>query len=295
MSFVFQEVRIQEDQREFRSEKEYEVIPNEEDQKVDNARKKSFCDKQLRGKRIHDMTNILSLFKKPITLLDVGTNVGIISLTALYCLNVSHSTLSIEPVPMNARQFMEDVRRMGNAMEDGRIVFREIGFSNVNEMKDIYVPHNRGSNAALSEIASTARSGEHPIQAVPIMLRKGDEVIHDMVTQLKHQRDPQIIKIDTQGNEPLVLAGMKDFLTKHREEGLMVFAEHDVRLLRTSGFHAYAVYDFMKRLGYRVYCKPEVSVSDNGYGDLQVRGEPWKRDYMTSKSCLDLIYWAGKE
>lgn len=85
------------------------------------------------------------------------------------------------------------------------------------------------------------------------------------------------------------------FLSQHRDDGLFVLAEHDRGLLKASGFSPYPVYDIMTALGYKVYCKPNVTVTNDGLGDLRVDGIEWTRDEMNTKRCDDLVYWAGKK
>ncbi|CAN8064328.1 unnamed protein product [Agarophyton chilense] len=262
---------------------------------LSDDQKQSYCKEHLAGNRFHPITRILQKFKKPVTVLDVGAHIGFVTLPALYCLPVQHSTLTIEPVPVNANELMRGVRRMGNAIAEKRISFRQVAFSNVSDSLKIYVPNARSDNAALSKKASVANIGNLPLSEVNVKLRKGDDLINDMVKELGDKRLPQIVKIDTQGQEPRVLEGMKTFLTEHRDDGLLVLAEHDKGLLKTSGFDAYPVYDFMEGLGYRVYCMPQITVTNDGQGDIQVTGTQWTRDQMNSKRCEDLVYWAGKK
>eukprot|EP00178_Gracilaria_changii_P014254 TRINITY_DN40321_c0_g1_i1.p1 TRINITY_DN40321_c0_g1~~TRINITY_DN40321_c0_g1_i1.p1 ORF type:complete len:312 (+),score=50.17 TRINITY_DN40321_c0_g1_i1:162-1097(+) len=253
-----------------------------------------YCIKATTDK-VHGVTKIMMHLKKPITLLDVGANHGHITLQTLYCMNVSHSALAVEPIPESARRLTSYVRRFGTAVADKRVSFRQVALSDVNRKSSIFLPANRSDNAALSKSASVKNVGERDVQEIVVNLRKADDLIDVMVNELSEKRMPVFVKIDTQGNEPRVMAGMKRFLSAHRDDGLLVFAEHDKNLLRESGFEASAAYDLMKSLGYRAYCKPEVRVTDDGLGHFELSGEEWKREHMWTKTCTDILYWSGRK
>lgn len=236
---------------------------------------------------MHEILTILSVLDAPIDFLDVGANTGKTSLPVIFCMHPKHRVLAVEPIEKNINSLLHsrDTLLAMNATESdasdeaGRLVVEKIALSDRAANGHMFFPASRGDNAALNRQASTIVFKDD-VRRESVRMETADAFLK------RHNAAPKLIKIDVQGSEIRVLKGMKNYLSTH--SGVMVLAEHDLRLLNSSGFAPTVVYDFMKALDYAVYCHPTVV---NRKGALFIQGDEHPREKIATVPCSDLTYW----
>lgn len=247
------------------------------------VRRQNFCNHYkhlLKEGKAHEAVQIMSLFNTPLTFLDVGANTGSISLPVLLCLRATHTVVSLEPINTNFQTLMraKEVLTRGSPQAN-RLWMEKLALSSVNGHKTMYVPGARGDNAALRRKASEIVFKEG-VRGEEVSVARGDSFLK------KNKLRPNFVKIDVQGAELNVLRGMENFLKS--EEHIVILAEHDSRLLDAWGYEKTAVFDYMKKLGFRVYCHPIAKVV---LGRFYTSSEEFSREQMLLSHCSDLLYW----
>lgn len=247
----------------------------------DTAFLRKYCDHYVgRGANVtHEFLNIVSHFKTPITILDVGANVGRVSLPAAYCFDVQHKVIAFEPLQENCDLIVSTGNRLGTALYDGRLSLVKGAVADEQGTSTMYFPQNRSDNGALNR-KSASLIVKNKLHSETVKVYKGDTFLN------REKVRPSLIKIDVQGAEIRVLRGLEQYL--RRQRGVLVLAEHYTSLLRSVGHHPLIVYDFMMSLGYSVYCKPRIAVTD---GRISVKGNMHSEASAMRQECIDLTYW----
>lgn len=242
---------------------------------------RSFVNGFGKSPRTHEIMDIMTKYRKAVTYLDVGANLGRTSLPAVYCLEPKHRVVAVEPVSKNVEVIMRDWERMQHVESVGeeRMRVRKMALSDTDGYTKMFVPGKRGDNAALNQDASQ------------LVFKDGlyTENVKTMTGDAFFKAEgiaPSVMKLDVQGSEVRVLRGMEQYL--RRAKGLVIVAEQDPRLMRKSGFETTAVFDLMTGLGFKAYCKPTVAMR----GDEPVMlGAERTRDEVQRVPCGDLTYW----
>lgn len=171
-------------------------------------------------------------------MIDVGANVGYFSLVALRRVGADGCVASIEASPRIVRQ-LETTMTLNGAPANVRIVPRAA--SDAAGTLSIYAgpAHNLGLTTSVATRGMTAEA-EVPTDTLDALLTD-DEIAR-----------ARIVKIDVEGGEPAVIAGMAGFLARSRDDVEILlevspewWAERDrrpdevLRPLLDAGFHAY--------------------------------------------------------
>lgn len=237
----------------------------------------------------HSILHVISMFDRSIYLLDVGANVGRVSIPTVACLRREHYVVSIEPVNENIGELISTAERIGIRSPSRRWRLARSALSDINGERNIFVPVGRGDNAALGNTASNIMPS-HFRRAFtqPVMTRRGDTILKELNFR------PDIIKIDVQGSEAVVVKGLETFLKSNRD--IMVFAEQHRNFTEDSGFTPFEVYDQMKRNGFKAYCGPAISLRK---GRFHITSVEMKREYLRSPEqwtkCPDIYYFKWKQ
>lgn len=155
--------------------------------------------------------------------LDIGANVGVytIPLAPLFA-----QTLAFEPHPIISR-----VLALNADINDlSGVVVVPYGLSDIDDVAELSegVPGNLGASS-LERATSTTR--KHLIR-----LRRGDDVVREMT-----DKSVALVKIDVEGHEPRVVAGIPRLL--HRDQPIVAFEAND-------DAHNQQIMDLLMELGY---------------------------------------------
>lgn len=129
---------------------------------------------------------------------DVGANIGYYTLLASRLVGASGSVYAFEPEPRNYLLLEENCR----SHDEDNIHLFDVGLSDKTEEAALYLSRdNLGDHRLFDE-------GER--QTVRVRLGRGDELLPDTCTQI------DLLKIDTQGAETFVVAGLTDRIRASR-------------------------------------------------------------------------------
>lgn len=155
-------------------------------------------------------------------MVDVGANVGLASLPVAA---MGRQVIAFEPVPRNLRVLSLSVC-FNSFVDRFTLVAAAVGASR--GTADIFVPHGRADNTAMSESGSTANVGGAADRvAVPVVALDG-YLTADEISRI------WLLKIDVQGFELRVIEGARAVLTALPRSAWVV-AEHDPKLMALAG------------------------------------------------------------
>jgi len=151
-----------------------------------------------------ELVKILSKFEQPV-LLDVGANIGLISLAVLR--RIPNVTIhAFEPGPHQQQLFATTI--FANQLEDS-IVLNDVAISDRNGVINFQVHDYKSSSG--DGILDTQRAGN--TKAVPV-----ETVTLDNWWVKNNHPRINVVKIDVEGGELLVLRGMQDLINKCRPD-----------------------------------------------------------------------------
>ncbi len=168
---------------------------------------------------------------------DVGANLGVFAFAAAHRSGPGGNVLAIEPDPWLA----ELARRSGSepmpAAAPVAVLCAAVAEENTLQM---FVTTARARSG--SHLASVAGSGDDLVGRAA--------ATHPVVTitldwLLRHQRGPDVLKIDVEGAELSVLRGAQNLLKKHRPKVLLeVYDQSADEVTRLLQAHGYQLFDF---------------------------------------------------
>jgi len=170
--------------------------------------------------------------------IDIGANIGFY--TVLFGKElVGKKVLAIEPTPRALSLLYKNL--LLNNIQDTTIVFEGVVSDQLGEL-DIHTITGKEEYSSLGAM-------EHPRISKGILTTL--KVVSTTVDQLvkQHSLDPGFIKIDVEGMEHLVFAGMQDVLKEKRP---VILSELSVPLLRKNGSSPEEVIKFIKQYDYDI-------------------------------------------
>jgi FkbM family methyltransferase len=178
-------------------------------------------------------TLVLQRMLRPgMRVVDVGAHVGYYSVLFSRAVGAAGEVIAFEPEPRN-RQLLQAnllLNDCGNVRVDARAVSRQTGRATLH--------------------LSRTNFGDHRLQ--PVAGRESIEVETVALDELLHAAIPDFIKMDTQGAEPAVLAGMRGLIERGREV-LACLIEFAPGLLARDGLDLAGFASLLEALGALVY------------------------------------------
>jgi FkbM family methyltransferase len=192
----------------------------------------------------HELNFMTAVLRPGDVVLDIGANVGLFSLVAARAVGPSGSVHAFEPVPGNCERLEENLQLNG--------------FTNVTVNRSAV--RDRPGTVALSIDADMARtsgastSGFFTVSELEDPARKVTApavTIDDYATSHLGTRAIRLVKIDVEGSEPSVLAGMSKVLKAHQVDVLML--EVSLYGLARSGSKTFDVVAPLQAASYQLY------------------------------------------
>ena len=171
---------------------------------------------------------------------DIGANVGIFTLQFSSLVGDGGIVYAFEPEPNNSKCLLETISR--NGLKNIRFDGRAIGDSDKSSLFD-----RRGGAFSGRLVGNT---GNHKPTRNLIEV---ESVSIDSLIAQEHFRAPDVMKIDVEGNEGMVLAGMKKTLANHGPAIICELHGHlgdsvdyVFQLLSENNYRIYPVSEFLK-------------------------------------------------
>jgi FkbM family methyltransferase len=161
----------------------------------------------------------LVLAKRARTIVDVGANTGIFSLTAR-CVNPKAAIHSFEPIP----EFYSTLER-NNDSNDARIIVHRSALSNEPGVLPMFMPHEFAGN-----IYSSSLSKDHYLkyqQSTPYIFEVTVEVFDDLAHRSAIE-NVDLIKVDAEGFDFKVLMGMEQTLVRDTPDVLVEISSDEI-------------------------------------------------------------------
>ncbi len=156
-----------------------------------------------------------SLINEGDTFLDVGANIGLYSIIAARHSGTSGKIIACEPAPENSALLRANINR--NGFKTIRVC--DCALADRDGTMQLYLSDNNKGNHSL--LADTVISGSNSIN---VQVCRGDSLLEN-----EGLNNIDIIKIDVEGAEPLVLAGLRHTLAQTRLALLLEFSPGSVR------------------------------------------------------------------
>jgi FkbM family methyltransferase len=176
--------------------------------------------------------------------IDIGANIGYFSLLAASRVGASGTVIAFEPVPSIGDLFEANVARNGFQVDLRRVAVSD-------EPGTIEMFKSSDTNIGRS---STQRANGSHSEGMVEMVRVADVVDEALWSSVR------LVKIDIEGDEFRALKGLDELLTA-MPDGSAVLVEVTPDDLRTRGFSAAEVMDFMWSRGFRAFSIPNSYVA----------------------------------
>lgn len=181
-----------------------------------------------------DIQKLVSvLLKVGDTVLDIGANIGLISLIFAKSVGQTGKVFAFEPEPQNARFLKYNVRRFP------QVQIAEVALSDRSGTANFYLNAISGTGNSLAEI----RDAGEPISVEC-------RTLDDFLKQEPLEKI-QLIKVDVEGYELRVLAGMQETLKTHPEVALII--EYCPKNLKNAGENPDTLFEIISQYGFELF------------------------------------------
>jgi len=138
------------------------------------------------------------------TVLDIGANIGFMTLLAARLVGDTGSVTALEPVPGNVERIRGNAEL--NALSNVRVL--EFAASDQDGPAQLYV----SDYSAFSRLTSTSRPSS-VVDVLDVKARTVDSLVADGTLA-----PPDLVKIDVEGAELAVISGMRETIARHRPD-----------------------------------------------------------------------------
>ena len=170
---------------------------------------------------------------------DIGANIGMITLVAASCVGDTGQVISVEPNPLAFNRLRSCVAQNGLT---GRVHLLNVGLADSPGELELSVVTEHTGMGTFSHIPTEEHG--NITQRHRCAVETGDGLLENMV------RNPLVIKIDVEGYEYRVIRGLARILATHRPAVIMEVVPD---YLARAGDSTEQLFDLMQGAGYRGY------------------------------------------
>jgi FkbM family methyltransferase len=145
-------------------------------------------------------TVLRSLLRAGDTIVDVGANIGALSIMAARAVGPTGCVIAVEPQP----DLTERIKASCSLNGLSNVIVHRVGLSDADGIADLSVP---GSNSGYASLVMQYGEAENA-RAVPVTLRHAGDFLSETVGD----RPLHLLKIDVEGHEAAVMRGARDWL-----------------------------------------------------------------------------------
>ncbi|MFN3240370.1 MAG: FkbM family methyltransferase [Planctomycetota bacterium] len=167
---------------------------------------------------------------------DIGANLGMLSLVAAAAVGETGSVLACEPNPRM-------VERLRQTLERNRLQTVELLHTAVSDAPGTAELREFAGHAGWGSLSAQGPDGAAATASYQVACRVGDDLL-----SADDPQQPLVIKVDVEGHEVPVLRGLRQTLAARLP---LVFVEVVDEHQRRAGFSAGELRDELERLGYR--------------------------------------------
>ena len=228
-----------------------------------NLSKSEIVEKQAKSYEIAIVSAMKSILKPGDIFIDVGSNIGYLSIVGAALVGKKGEVHSFEPIPA----YFQDAKMVADLNNEYEIVVNNFALGDKNENLEIQMTNEPfiGNSTFLPEILAEGISK----QSISVPVRRLDEYIEKMI---EHKDRIRLIKIDVEGFESLVLKGMEGFFQKYiyRPD---IICEIKLEAYAKLGFSLVQLNEFMNKYKYSAYYieAPKININLNNLkGEVNV-------------------------
>lgn len=182
---------------------------------------------------------VLSCLRPGDTCIDVGANIGLISMLAAHAVGPRGVVLSFEPNPDIYERLLWHISE--NALS--QVWPQRLALSDRDAALTLTVPPT-GNTGAASLGSLPARHGGRVGKVYDVPVRIGDEVVGPLPDA------PMLIKLDVEGHETAALRGLRRTIAAHRPAILL---ESNVEMLPANGSGVEELFALLAEMGYEAF------------------------------------------
>lgn len=203
------------------------------------------CDEGVYERHI---VNLLTYLAKPhTTFMDVGANIGLLSIPVL-AHNPDVRVISIEASPHTARH-LKRTWEHSHYRDRWRIVDAAVGIGN----RETQFWSSGPTNSAFDGLNDTGRGG--PKQAITVNMQTLDHVWRNL-----RGSPVSVVKIDVEGGERDVLAGGREMIAQEKPALVIEWSRLN---LPAYGIRTGELFDICRDIDYRIYAYPNLCLVDS--------------------------------
>lgn len=181
---------------------------------------------------LHVLKLLDKLLKPGDRFIDIGANVGMISLHAAHLVGSTGQVDCFEPNP----ECQEAIKRVAQANSVNHIHVFPFGLSDQAASLELKLNHSHSGIGTLADLEHN-----HIVAKFTVCVKRGDDVFQ------KDEHAPSLIKIDVEGFEHRVVLGMQNTLDKW---GCPIVMEVNENHLRRAGTTVQSLHHTMLSMGY---------------------------------------------
>lgn len=182
---------------------------------------------------LHTQLLLNEILKPGDRVIDIGANIGMVTLHAAHLVGPSGQIECFEPNP----QCQQEITNALTSNTINHVELNPFGLSDAPAQLELKLNHTHSGIGTFAEM-----NPDEVVSSTTAEVKRGDDVFDS------HSKAPRVIKIDVEGFEYRALLGMKETLKAWKS---MVFMEMNQKHLQRAGTSIQEVSALMKSLGYR--------------------------------------------
>ncbi|QDU32707.1 hypothetical protein KS4_07410 [Poriferisphaera corsica] len=192
-------------------------------------------------------------------MIDVGANVGMLTLLSSHLVGPNGRVYAIEPNSDCCSRIQRQLHK--NRIEN--VQLHALAFSNATGEAELKIVPSHAGYSTLSELSE--QDQQTFTQSEQIATIRGDEFIQSLTDQHKPIK---LIKMDIEGHETQALRGFTDTLTHDRP---VLITEMNPCCLKRAGSSAAELFDLLSNLGYQAHI---ISTHNKRWQPIELRLSP---------------------
>jgi FkbM family methyltransferase len=178
---------------------------------------------------------VAALLRKGETFIDVGANIGMVTMLAARLVGTDGHVIAIEPNPDVFEELTWHVQ--SNGLD--RVAAQRVALGKETALESLSVPMDNPGGGTLGTLPMDGRSGGKGVHEV--LVKRGDDVFQDL-------KGPVVIKLDVEGHEAAALRGLARTIEAVRPA---LIVESNADMLRANGSSVAELFETLAGFGYR--------------------------------------------
>ena len=227
--------------------------------------------------KYHRLIRLLFKYPLSIDILDIGTNIGVVTFGSL-AINRGHHVMAVEPVQIRVADVCRTAQLNG-WFNSPHFSLVRAALSDRVGMNTIDVPVKTYDNASIA-------SNKTYVSKENVVFLDGDGLLEETGFT------PRMIRVRANGYELFALKGLKKYMRDRKRGHLVVIVELEHENMQRAGADPKEFFELMvEELGYVAYCRPRFDVGLTGYTSVRRGIKLSKNNFPPKeKKCKESYY-----